>query len=90
MIWEGRLNIVSTLAIAFVSGWLCSSGYYNITHLWQQKNQLVVVQHTVVPKLVTQAKCEHARADVIGKKAVAGDIADPTDLPPDNCPHGIK
>ncbi len=85
MTWEKRLNTISLLGAAFVAGWLSSSGYYNLTTLWQQKNQLNVVQTRTVPKLQALAKCEHLRAQAAIDYADEGDPAPILDIP--DCPH---
>ncbi len=89
MTLERQLNTVSIIGIAFVTGWLSSAGYYNLTHLWQQKNQLHTIQTTVLPKLKAQANCEHIRAEVneqIIEEATIGIRPQPGEVSAD-CPH---
>ncbi len=83
------LDIVSWLAIAFVVGWQANSGYYQLSHLWQQKNQLKVIQTTTLPKLQALANCEHSRAETneqIAEEAIEGARPLAGDVAPD-CPH---
>lgn len=82
-------DVISWVGVAFVMGWLASSGYYNLAHLWQQKNQLQTIQTSTLPKLKAQANCEHIRANIneqIAQEAIEGARPLPDDVAPD-CVH---
>lgn len=92
MTLERGFSMASLMGVAFVLGWLSNSGYYNISQLWQQKNQLHVIQTKTLPKLQALAKCEHKRANLneqivdeamVGKRPLPGDVAA-------DCPHPVK
>ncbi len=89
MTWERVFNTGSLLAIAFIVGWQANSSYYNIAHLWQQKNQLQTIQSKTLPKLQALAKCEHNRANLneqVAEEAIVGVRPLPGDIAQD-CPH---
>ncbi len=96
MTWERRFDVASLIGAAFVAGWLANSGYYNLGHLWQQKNQLQTIQTKTIPQLRAQVRCEDKRADmasVVAGQAIIANAIDglegpsPAEIPKDNCPH---
>lgn len=91
MMLERRFDMISAIGIAFVVGWLSNASYYNLTHLWQQKNQLQAIQTKTLPKLQALVQCEHVRAntnELIVQEAAKGIKPIPGEAASD-CVHTI-
>lgn len=89
---------VSLWAIVFIAGYITCASVNHLSFmpwLWSQQKELVVAKKVVIPKLASEAGCEHQRANaatIVAKEVIVSAKANSsagltTDAIPQDCVH---